>query len=100
MLATAYVYILTNTHNTTLYIGVTNDLRTRLWEHRTKQSPYSFTARYNLHKLVYFEAFDSIVEAIAREKVLKGKNRKFKNALIESVNPEWRDLSNRTTGFS
>ncbi len=89
----AWVYILTNNRHSVLYVGVTNDLKTRLWEHVSKQSPRSFTARYNINKLVYFEAFDSIVEAIAREKFIKGKSRGWKEALIEEMNPTWNDLA-------
>ena len=89
----AWVYILTNNRNTVLYVGVTNNIETRLWEHRTKQNPKCFTARYNINKLVYFEAFESIVEAIGREKFVKGKSRKWKQALIEKINPGWSDLS-------
>ena len=89
---TAWVYILTNRHNTTLYIGVTNNLPTRVWEHRTKRHPKSFTARYNISKLVYYRGFESIVEAIAEEKLIKRKIRKTKVELIESMNPEWNDL--------
>lgn len=92
-MAAAWIYILTNKHRTTLYVGVTNDLPTRLWEHRTKQAPSSFSARYNLNELVYYEAFDSIVEAIKREKYIKGKTRKWKEDLIKTINPEWNDLT-------
>lgn len=91
----AFVYIITNRHHTTLYTGVTNDLRTRLWEHRTKQNAGSFSAKYNLCKLVYFETFDSIEDAIRREKYIKGKSRKWKAALIEKMNPRWEDLTDR-----
>ena len=87
-----YVYILTNKHNTTLYTGVTSDLRSRLWEHKTKFYPKSFSARYNLNKLVYFEAYGAIEEAIAMEKHIKGKSRAFKERLIDKTNPEWADL--------
>jgi putative endonuclease len=93
MLATAFVYILTNARHTTVYIGITVDIATRVWEHKTKQNPRFFTARYNVNKLVYFEPCESIIAAIAREKTLKGKSRKFKNELIASQNPEWRELS-------
>ena len=93
----AWVYILTNERQTVLYVGVTNNLETRLWEHRTKQNPKCFTARYNVNKLVYFEGFESIVEAIEREKVLKGKSRKWKVALIEKFNPGWSDLGRIAT---
>ena len=89
----AFVYILTNKHNTTLYVGVTNDLWKRLWEHRMKQDIRSFSARYNLHKLVYYECFESITDAISREKYLKGKGRPAKEALINAANPGWKDLT-------
>lgn len=89
----AFVYILTNSHHTTLYVGVTNDLYRRHWEHVTKQNPNSFSARYNLEKLVYFESFERITDAIKREKFIKGKSRKFKEELINSKNPDWCDLS-------
>ncbi len=87
------IYILTNRNNTTLYIGVTADLITRLQEHREKRYPNSFTARYNLNKLIYFESFASIEEAIAREKQIKDYSRKKKEKLIFEMNPEWEDLS-------
>ncbi len=89
----AFVYILTNIHHTTLYVGMSNDLRTRLWEHQTKRNPKSFTARYNVTKLVYYETCDSIEEALEREKFIKGKIRKWKEELISSKNPEWIDLT-------
>ncbi len=69
------------------------NLGTRLWEHRTKQNPTSFTARYNIDKLIYYEGFTSIVDAIAREKSIKGKSRKWREVLIEKMNPEWSDLT-------
>jgi putative endonuclease len=87
-----YVYILTNTHNTTLYVGVTSQLHTRIQQHRDKIFPKSFTKRYNLTKLVYFEEFSSIESAIAREKQLKAGSRGAKLALISSTNPNYRDL--------
>jgi len=86
------VNIITNAHHTTLYIGVTADLPGRIVEHREKVYPTSFTARYNLTKLVYYETFHSIVEAIEREKQLKAGSRKTKEELITAFNPEWRDL--------
>lgn len=89
----AWIYILTNARRTVLYVGVTNDLKTRFWEHSTKQNPKCFTARYNLSKLIYFEGFESIIEAIDREKFVKGKSRRWKEALIEKSNPGWSDLS-------
>ncbi len=90
--ATYYVYILTNSANAVLYIGVTNDIVNRCLQHRQKQHPDSFTARYNVNKLVYYETFGDINLAIAREKQLKAGSRKKKVALIESNNPNWLDL--------
>lgn len=87
-----FVYILTNKNTTTLYVGVTNNIITRIQQHKDNINPKSFTARYNLHKLVYYEAFQEIGDAIAREKQLKGGNRAQKIALIESINPNWKDL--------
>ncbi|WP_194768170.1 GIY-YIG nuclease family protein [Tamlana sp. I1] len=87
-----YVYIITNKNNTTLYIGVTNNLIRRIQEHKEKHDKKSFSARYNLSKLVYFETFQMIGDAIGREKQLKAGNRAKKVALIEEENPEWLDL--------
>ena len=87
-----FVYILTNKHHTTLYVGVTSDLYSRSVDHREKLFPKSFSAKYNLNKLVYYEVFDSIVEAIKREKQLKAGSRKKKEDLINKYNPEWKDL--------
>ena len=87
-----YVYIMTNKLNSVLYIGVTNDLTRRVYEHKSKVEPNSFTAKYNADKLVYFESTNSIESAIAREKQLKGGSRKKKIDLINSVNPDWNDL--------
>ena len=87
-----FVYIMTNKNHTTLYTGVTSDLYGRTIKHRTKKYPKSFSARYNVTKLVYFETFPSIVDAIAREKQLKAGSRKQKIKLINRMNPEWRDL--------
>ncbi|KAB1067652.1 GIY-YIG nuclease family protein [Tamlana haliotis] len=87
-----YVYIITNRNNTTLYVGVTNNLSRRIQEHKEKHDKKSFSARYNLNKLVYFETFQMIGDAIGREKQLKAGNRAKKVALIEDVNPEWLDL--------
>jgi putative endonuclease len=89
----SFVYILTNARKTTLYVGVTTDLRSRLWEHRTRQSRKSFTARYNISILIYYETFDSITDAIDREKYIKGKNRSWKEERISAQNPQWRDLT-------
>jgi len=86
-----YVYILTNASRT-LYTGVTNDLERRVLEHKRKLIP-GFTRRYNLTRLVYFEEFGDIRDAIAREKQIKGWLRARKVALIEATNPTWKDLS-------
>lgn len=86
-----YVYILTNTQNSVLYTGVTSDLAKRIWQHKHKQIS-GFTNKYNIEKLVYYEACEEIGEAIAREKQIKGGSRKKKIALVESMNPQWRDL--------
>ena len=85
------VYIMAS-ESGVLYIGVTNDLERRVIEHKKKRVP-GFSARYNVQKLVYFESFGNVRDAIAREKQLKGWLRKRKVALIESVNPHWNDLS-------
>ena len=87
-----YVYLLTNATNVALYTGVTNDIVRRVFEHRQHADPNSFTARYNIHKLVYMEETQDVRVAIAREKQIKGWSRRKKNALVESLNPEWKDL--------
>ena len=87
-----YVYILTNKTGTTMYIGVTGDLRKRMYEHRNHLDPGSFTAKYDIHKLVYFEYTSDVRVALEREKQLKGWNRARKNKLVESKNPQWNDL--------
>ena len=83
---------MTNNHHTTLYIGVTADLFSRVVEHKEKADPKSFTARYNLNKLVYYEGYSTIEEAIEREKQLKGGSRQKKIDLVNRMNPEWKDL--------
>lgn len=87
-----YVYIMTNKNNTTLYVGVTNDLVRRVWEHKNNILK-GFTAQYDLHKLVYFEVYEDEISAIKREKYLKKCYRKTKNKLISTQNPQWNDLS-------
>lgn len=87
-----YIYIVTNQYNTTLYIGVTSDIHQRIKEHKEKIYPNSFSARYNLNKLVYFEAFQMIEDAISREKQLKGGSKAQKVQLITTLNPAWKDL--------
>ncbi|MBE6453991.1 MAG: GIY-YIG nuclease family protein [Alphaproteobacteria bacterium] len=86
-----YVYIMSNRNNTTLYVGVTNDLMRRVYEHRNRLIK-GFTSQYGLIKLVYFECFDSEEQAILREKYLKKCYRKTKNKLINERNPLWLDL--------
>jgi putative endonuclease len=86
------VYILTNQANNVLYTGVTSNLPARISEHIEKKYPYSFTAKYNVGKLVYYAGFHTIEEAIAEEKRIKGGSRKKKILLIESINPNWNDL--------
>ena len=86
-----FVYIMTNKYNTVLYTGVTNDLMRRAWEHK-EGSGSNFTSRYRITKLVYYESFENINLAIAREKQIKGGSRKKKIDLIVSLNPEWKDL--------
>ncbi len=86
-----YVYILASPSRT-IYIGVTNDLERRVYEHAQKLIP-GFTSRYNISRLVYVEETPDVYAAISREKQLKGWRRDRKLALIESINPEWRDLS-------
>ena len=87
-----FVYIVTNKYNTTLYIGVTSNLPKRISEHIEKRYEHSFTARYNLNKLVYYEQFQMIGDAMAREKQLKSGSRAAKNLLIQNINPLWDDL--------
>ena len=86
------VYILTNTTHTTLYTGVTSDLKRRIYEHKHKLNPDSFTAKYKLCKLVYYEGFQRIEDAIFREKQIKGGSRKSKIEIINKFNPYWKDL--------
>lgn len=86
-----YVYIATNKINTVLYIGVTNNLVRRIYEHKNKFVS-SFTSKYNIAKLVYYEVFEDIEEAIKREKQLKGGSRKKKLDLIKKMNPMFKDL--------
>ena len=87
-----YVYILTNKTGTTMYIGVTKDLVRRMYEHRQKLDSNSFTAKYDIRKLVYYEYTTDVRAAIEREKQLKGWNRARKNKLVETRNPSWQDL--------
>ena len=88
---TFYVYILSNASRV-LYTGITSNLERRVWEHKGKQVP-GFTQKYNVTRLVYFEVWGSARAAIAREKQIKDWRRSKRAALIESVNPHWKDLS-------
>jgi putative endonuclease len=88
-----YIYIMTNKHKRTLYIGVTSNFQRRVEEHRIHHDPYSFTARYNLEYCIYYERFEDIEQAIIREKQLKGWSRAKKEAMINAANPEWNDLA-------
>lgn len=87
----SYVYLLTNKHNNVLYTGVTNNLIRRIYEHKAKLVK-GFTQRYNVDRLVYYEACANIVEAIQREKQIKGWTRKRKDTLVNDINPQWEDL--------
>lgn len=86
-----FIYILANWNNQVFYVGVTNNIQRRVFEHRTKQS-LGFSSRYNLSKLAYIEEFDNISNALARAKTLKNLLRSKKIALIEAFNPQWLDL--------
>lgn len=86
-----YTYIAASPNNKALYIGLTNDLKRRMYEHKNKLVP-GFTVKYNIIKLVYYEHYTNINDAIKREKNLKKWKREWKNELITKVNPEWKDL--------
>ena len=86
-----YVYFMTTSSNKVLYIGVTNSLKRRVIEH-AEGNGSEFTSKYNCHKLVYYESFPDIQQAIVREKQLKHLKREWKNKLVDAVNPEWTDL--------
>lgn len=88
----AYVYMLTNDRGNVLYTGFTQDLRQRIYFHKRRLIP-GFTSKYKVHRLVYYEVHPTLEAAETREKQLKGKTRAKKNALVESVNPSWSDLS-------
>jgi putative endonuclease len=92
MFNTYFCYIVTNQNHTVLYTEVTNDLTGRTYEHKEKIYKNSFTSRYNIDKLVYFEEFNDIALAIEREKQIKAGSRQKKLKLINSFNPEWKDL--------
>ncbi len=88
----AYVYILTNAGNTVLYVGVTSDLTQRMQQHKNGFFKNSFTSKYRINKLVYYELFQDVIDAIAREKQIKAGSRQKKIDLVNSRNPEWKDL--------
>nr|WP_319271510.1 GIY-YIG nuclease family protein [uncultured Draconibacterium sp.] len=88
----SYVYILTNAGNSVLYVGVTSDLTQRIQQHKSGLFKNSFTSRYRINKLVYYELFQDITDAIAREKQIKAGSRQKKIDLVNSRNPEWEDL--------
>ena len=90
-----YVYLLANATNVAVYTGITNDLLRRVCEHRSHSDPHSYTARYNVTKLVYFEETSDPYAAIQREKQIKSWSRAKKNKLISSVNATWEDLYER-----
>ncbi|MFB9052841.1 GIY-YIG nuclease family protein [Formosa undariae] len=89
---TSYVYFMTNKNNTVIYVGVTSDLKRRVFQHKSKTYK-GFTSKYNCDKLVYYETFQDIKLAISREKQIKAGNRKRKITLITTLNPDWTDLS-------
>ena len=86
-----YVYILANEDNSMVYVGVTNDIKLRLYEHRNGQIE-GFTKKYHVNKLVYYEEYSEITFAISREKQMKHWVRRKKNRLVETINPEWKDF--------
>lgn len=88
-----YVYILTNYSKTVLYTGVTNDIERRVFEYKQRLDPNSFTAKFQVDRLMWFETHNNIEEAIKREKLIKKWKRQWKFELIEKENPEWNDLS-------
>ena len=87
-----YVYMMTNQSRVVLYTGITNSLMRRVWQHQSREIG-GFTKSYKVNRLVYYECFDDPRDAIAREKEIKGWRREKKNALVETKNPKWADLS-------
>ena len=90
----AWTYITTNKANKVLYTGVTSNIKDRITSHKIKKYPNAFTAKYNADKLVWFQEFNSIIDANARERQLKAGSRAKKLKLVETFNPEWEDLYN------
>jgi putative endonuclease len=89
----AWVYIMTNWSQSVLYVGFTTNLPPRMWQHRTKRNPKSFTAQFMVNRLVSYQGFLSVTEAKKAEKYMKGKTRAWKRALISKHNPKWKDLN-------
>lgn len=89
----AWVYIMTNWSRSVLYVGFTRNIQERKRQHQTKRNPRSFTARYTVNKLVYYQGFLSVTEAETAEQFIKGKTRAWKQALVVKQNPRWRDLA-------
>ena len=87
-----WLYIIASVNHSTLYVGVTSNIALRVYQHKQKVFPGSFSSRYNCIKLVYYRRFELIIEAIAEEKRIKGGSRERKEDLINSINPEWEDL--------
>ena len=94
-----YIYIMSNKNNTVLYTGVTSNLMNRVFEHKSGVYPDSFTHKYHVNKIVYYEVYSDIEEAIAREKQIKSGSRSKKIRLIESLNKEWKDLYKEIQDF-
>ena len=88
-----YVYINTNKTHNVFYVGITNNILNRNYQHKNKDNKISFTAKYNVIKLVFYEIFNNVYDAIAREKQIKGGSRKKKINLINRLNPMWKDLT-------
>ncbi|RMB56193.1 GIY-YIG nuclease family protein [Dokdonia sinensis] len=89
---TYYTYILTNKYNKVIYVGFTNDLKKRILEHKNKKYKNSFSGKYNVDKLVYFESHKTAQAARKREILIKNWNREWKNNLVNDMNPDWNDL--------
>jgi len=94
-----YVYLMASKKNGTIYLGITSDLPRRVFEHKTNHDPKSFTAQHLVYKLVWFEDYDLIVDAIQREKSMKKYHRQWKINLIEELNPDWKDIDPVTGAF-
>ena len=93
-----FVYIMSSPNRTTLYVGTTSNLTGRVWKHRNKFYPDSFSAKYNCVMLVYYNSCGNMLNAIAEEKRLKGGSRKQKEDLINTMNPKWKDLWDEIVG--